>query len=251
MKNTRVLAVVQARIASTRLPGKALLPLAGKPILTHVLERALNIPSVDRVVLAVPEGDENTLLFDEVKHLGVSFFQGSEHDVLDRFFRAAEKFGGDFIARITADNPFTDSEYANETILKAIAGNFDLCAPEGLPLGCAIEVLSRAALSRAHREGTSPHQREHVSPYIKERPDIFSIMRFPVDIDPRYASVRLTVDTEEDYRLAAALYSELYRGEQFPLKKTLSFLDAHPELMEINNNIHQRPMTHSSFRNSR
>ncbi len=251
MKNPRVLAIVQARIASTRLPGKALMPLAGKPIVAHVLERALNIASVHQAVLAVPESDENTALFDAVKHLDVVFFQGSENDVLDRFFCAAEKFGGEYIARITADNPFTDSEYADETIKKAISGNFDLCAPEGLPLGCAIEVLSRSALARAHREGTLPHHREHVSPYIKEHPEIFSIVRFPVDIDSRYASVRLTVDTEEDYRLAAALYHELYRGQQFPLKKTLSFLDAHPELLEINKNIHQRPMTHSSPGNGR
>lgn len=251
MKNPRVLAIVQARIASTRLPGKALLPLAGKPIVAHVLERALNISSVHQVVLAVPEGSENEALFEAVKHLKVSFFQGSENDVLDRFFRAAEKFGGDYIARITADNPFTDSEYANEAIIKAIEGNLDLCAPEGLPLGCAIEVISGSALARAHREGTLPHHREHVSPYIKERPDIFSIMRFPANIDPRYASLRLTVDTEEDYRLAETLYRELYRGEQFPLKKTLSFLDAHPELSDINKNIRQRPMTHSSIGNGR
>lgn len=251
MKTTRILAVVQARVASKRLPGKALLPLAGKPIVTHVLERALNIPSVNCVVLAVPEGDENVVLFEAVKHLDVSFFQGSENDVLDRFFRVAEKFSGDYIARITADNPFTDSEYAHEAIMRAISGNFDLCAPEGLPLGCAVEVLSRSALERAHKEGTLPYHREHVSPYIKERVDIFSIERFHVDIDPRYAFVRLTVDTEEDYRLAAALYNELYHGEQFPLKKTLLFLDAHPELLEINKNIHQRPMTHSSLGNGR
>ncbi len=249
--NPKVLAIVQARIASTRLPGKALLPLAGKPIVAHVLERALSIPSVNQVVLAVPEGDENAALFDVVKHLDVVFFQGSENDVLDRFYRAAEKFGGDYIARVTADNPFTDSEYADEAIMRAISGNFDLCAPEGLPLGCAIEVLSRSALERAHNEGTLPHHREHVSPYIKERMDIFSVERFHTDIDHRYASVRLTVDTEEDYRLAAALYHALYRGVQFPLKKTLAFLDAHPELLEINKDIQQRPMTHSSPGNSR
>lgn len=247
MKNSRVLAIVQARIASTRLPGKALLPLAGKPVVVHVLERALRIPSVNSVVLAVPEGKENTALFDAARHLNVLFFQGSENDVLDRFYRAAEKFGADYIARITADNPFTDIDYGNETIQRAITVEADLCAPEGLPLGCALEVLSWKALARAHGEGKEPHHREHVSPYIKERPDVFSIVRFRTDIEPAYATLRLTVDTEEDYRLAEALYNALYRGMPFSLKETLAYLDAHPQLRDINKNIQQRPMTHSSF----
>ncbi len=247
MKKPHVLAIVQARIASTRLPAKAMLPLAGKPIVVHVLERALLIPSVDRVVLAVPEGDENKKLFEATKHLPVLFFQGSEHDVLDRFYRAAEEHGGEYIARITADNPFTDATYGDEAVQKACAEKADLCAPDGLPLGCALEVISRSALEKAHREGSLPHHREHVSPYIKEHPDAFSIVRFHTGLDPRYAAIRLTVDTEDDYRLASILYDVLYDGKPFPLRETLSYIDAHPELIEINKNIEQRPMTHSSI----
>ncbi|MCX7677938.1 MAG: glycosyltransferase family protein [Spirochaetes bacterium] len=246
MTKPRVVAIVQARMASTRLSGKALLPLAGKPIVYRVLERAMSIPSVDCVVLAIPQKKEDEKIIEAVTDLSISIFQGSEENVLERFYLAAEKFSADIVVRITADNPFTDVEYGNETVLCAIENKSDLCAPLGLPLGCAVEVISFAALEIAHRLGHLPYHREHVSPYIKERPEEFSIVRFPVAIEPRYASLRLTVDTEEDYRLASLLYDALYKGKPFPLQQTLSYLDAHPELIEINKHVAQRPMTHYS-----
>lgn len=246
MKKPRVVAIVQARVGSTRLFGKSLLPLAGKPLVYHVLQRAVSLQHVDGVVLAIPQKKEDEKLIAAIEDLPVSIFQGSEEDVLERFYKAAKKFNADYVVRITADNPFTDIEYGDLTIITSIEKISDLCAPEGLPLGCAVEVISRDALKKSYINGNLPHHREHVTPYIKERPDEFVIVRFPATLDKRYASLRLTVDTEEDYRLAQVLYNALYKGKPFTLQETLTYLDEHPELIEINKHIRQRPMTHTA-----
>ena len=242
----RVTAIIQARMASTRLPGKALLLLAGKPVAHHVIERVKAVPSVHAVVLAVPSGGDNIPLVQLAKELGVEAFRGSEEDVLDRFYRAAQEFGGDIIVRVTADNPFTDSGFADLAVKKTLELGADICAPEGLPLGASVEVMRFSALEAAFHEGTLPHHREHVSPFIKENPGRFSIVRFETGLEARHRGLRLTVDTPEDYRLAEALYRELYRGTPFPLSRVLEYLDSHPEMADINRHVEQRPMTHSS-----
>lgn len=242
----RVTAIIQARMASTRLPGKAMLPLAGKPLVHHVIDRILSIPSVHTVVVAVPEGDANLPLKKIAQDLGARAFAGSEEDVLDRFYRAAGEFGGDVIVRVTADNPFTDTGFADIAVKKALEQHADICAPQGLPLGTSVEVISRAALDAAFREGALPHHREHVSPFIKEHPERFSIVRFDSGLEARFRELRLTVDTREDFALAELLYRELFRGKQFPLSEVLDYIDAHPGLADINRHVEQRPMTHSS-----
>ncbi len=244
----RITAVIQARMASTRLPGKALLPLAGIPLVRHIIERVMAVPSVHAVVVAVPEGDDNLPITALARELGAESFAGSEDDVLDRFHRAADEFGGDYIVRVTADNPFTDTGFADLAVKKAVALQADICAPEGLPLGTSVEVISRFSLDAAFREGMRPHHREHVSPFIKENPGRFKIARFDSGMKERHRALRLTVDTEEDYRLAGILYDALYRGKPFPLADVLAYVDAHPELADINRHVEQRAMTHSAKR---
>ncbi|GAB4220780.1 MAG: hypothetical protein Kow00102_10320 [Spirochaetota bacterium] len=244
MKNTyTITAIIQARMQSTRLPGKSVLPLAGKPLLYHVIERAKAIQQVTQVVVAIPSDDDNNPLADIAELCNVNVFRGSLHNVLERYFFAYKQYGGNYIVRITADNPFTDSHFASVAIDEALRTNADLCAVKNLPLGVGVEVIASTALDKAYMHSTKPYHHEHVTPYIKENPDIFKIHYFDVDFANPFPSLRLTVDTQEDYRLASAIYDALYKGSVFTLSDVIAFLEKNPHLVTINASIQQKPMT--------
>jgi len=238
-------AIIQARMQSVRLPGKSMRELAGKPLISHVIERALCMRNIDTVVLATASGEENAPLVKLAESMNCKTFIGSEHNVLERYYFASRKFGGDFIVRITGDNPFVDIAYAEIIIEKARTGNHDLCSALNLPLGTAVEVIRNEALERAYEQSSEPYHFEHVTPYIKEHPHLFSIERHPVNLSNPFTKIRLTVDTPEDYELAQILYSHLYHGKPFSIHDIISFLMKHPALVKINSGISQRPMHHS------
>lgn len=243
MLGSEVTAIIQARMTSKRLPGKSLMPLAGKPLMAHVIERALAIEGVGKVVVATATGDENKPLIELAESMGVEYFVGSPTNVLERYYEAAEKFGGDYIIRITGDNPFTDSEYATMALEVGIESGCDLCSLSNLPIGTAVEVIKREALIDAYHMSSTPYQFEHVTPYLKEHSELFTIERYPVQVNNPFENLRLTVDTEPDFRLACIIYDALYKGKQFPLVQVINFLTEHPEHAAINSNIVQRDMT--------
>jgi spore coat polysaccharide biosynthesis protein SpsF len=242
-KNSSVTAIIQARMQSKRLPGKSMKELAGKPLIAHVIERARSMSRINKVVIATCP--DNDLLVEYVKSIGIECFVGSESNVLERYTLAAREFGGDYIVRITGDNPFTDVIYGDMAIDIAVDSGADLGSLSGLPLGAGIEVIRREALETAFAESTTSYQKEHVTPYIKEHAELFSIQRFPVTINNPFPDLRLTVDTPEDFEFAQKIYEPLYAGKPFGLGVVIEYLCEHPALTDINRNITQRPMTHS------
>lgn len=239
-----VTVLIQARMNSTRLPGKAMMDLAGKPLIRHVFDRATAIRGTHRVVLATCDGDENIEIIRIAEACGIEVFVGSEENVLERFYLASERFGGDYIIRITADNPFTDPGYAAIALENALASRADVCYLSNLPLGTGVGIIKKSALDEAYRKSTEPHHFEHVTPYLKEHPERFNIVVRPSGLPDRYARLRLTVDTREDYEVAREIYRALYHGSIMPLSEVLGFLDRHPDVAELNRGITQRPMTH-------
>jgi len=242
----RAVAIIQARMNSTRLPGKSLLDLCGRPLLSHVIDRAGAIEGVSEVVLATAHGDDNIPLIEIARSAGIETFVGPLDNVLERFYLASQKHPSDFIVRITADNPFTDPEYGSIALSIAVESGADLCSITNLPLGAAVEIIKKEALDDAYRSASKPYHFEHVTPYIKEHDEIFRIERHAVTFPNPFPDLRLTVDTDEDYRLAKLLYDNLYRGEIFSLNSVISFLSKHPEMAAINSKVRQRPITHSS-----
>lgn len=238
-----ITAIIQARMQSTRLPSKSVLPLAGKPLLHHVIQRAQAIMDVSTVVVAIPDDEDNDQLADIAQQCNANVFRGPLHNVLERYYLAYKQYGGSSIVRITADNPFTDSYYASITIKEAIDTKADLCAIKNLPLGTGVEVIAASALENAYTHSTKPYHFEHVTPYIKENPDIFKIHYFEVALANPFPSLRLTVDTHQDYLLAATIYDALYKGTVFSLNDVIAFLEKNPGLLEINAHIQQKPMT--------
>jgi spore coat polysaccharide biosynthesis protein SpsF len=245
MKPT-VTAIIQARMNSTRLPGKAMMELAGRPLLYHVFERIQATPGVDRVVLATCGGVENGIIIELAESLGVPVFIGSEDNVLERFYKAAQQHGGDYILRVTGDNPFTDPEYADKTIKTGCAAAADLCYFSNLPMGTGTGLIKKTALEAAYRHSSMPHHFEHVSPYIKEHPELFKLEIREIEVYNPFSNLRLTVDTPEDYKLASIIYQALYRSAPFPLVDVIRFLELNPDVLKLNAHIQQRPMTHSS-----
>ena len=240
------IALIQARVDSSRLPGKVLLELAGKPMLEHIAERALAIKGIDKVIIATGNGKANLPLEKIAKETGIEFFQGSEDNVLERFYLASEKYPSDYIVRITADNPFTDPEYASMALEIAFESGVDLCSIANLPLGTAVEIISKEALDTAYSQSSEKYQKEHVTPYIKEHSELYKVERYNVRFENPFEDLRLTVDTAEDFEFAEKIYDGLYQGEIFSVKSVIEFLKDNKSLPEINKNIRQRTMFHSS-----
>ena len=198
--------LLQARMASTRLPGKALELIGDRPLLEHCLRRLMS-GSVARVVLATTALDEDTVLCDLATRLGVAVYRGSEHDVLDRMAKAAEAFDLDPVVRATGDNPAVDVDAPGRALAALRSLHADYVCEDGLPVGAAVEAVTREALVQAAREARDPGDREHVTTWVKRRADLWHVA-FPAAPAPlRRPELRVTVDTPADLAYVRALFA--------------------------------------------
>lgn len=242
--NDSVIAIIQARMNSSRLPGKTLKELNGKPILAHIIDRARRIKGVSAIVVATGNPEDNIPILDLTEKMGALPFTGDDNNVLKRMYDASQRYKSDFIIRITGDNPFTDVDYGSLAVEHAIETQADLSSVSGIPLGTAVELIKSSALEQAYRKADKPHQLEHVTPYIKEHPEEFSILRKHVDIYNMTDNLRLTVDTDDDFTLAQEIFQRFQNRSDFSLHEILNYIRLRPELLNINCSVVQRPMTH-------
>ena len=193
-------------MGSTRLPGKVLKPIAGKVLLDHVLGRLSLLAYPVRVVVATSGMPQDDAIAQHCLYRGVAVFRGSETNVLDRYFQCARENSFEHVVRLTADNPFTDMEELQQLIELHLIQHNDYTHSFGsMPLGVGAEIFTFAALERSAREGHAPNHREHVNEYIQEHPDVFRTGVLEVAVAKRCPDLRLTVDTEDDYRHACAI----------------------------------------------
>lgn len=238
MSAPKVIAIIQARMGSSRLPGKVLADLNGQPVLAWVLRRTQRATGIHQVAVAAPTGELDDPLAAYCAEQGVACVRGSLHDVLDRYIQAARQTEADVIMRITADCPFIDPGLLDEYVHKFVSADppLDFAAnrlPEGrtIPIGLDAELCTRAALETAWAESKEPHQREHVMPFFYENPQRFRIAEFTHE--PPYGDLRWTVDTPEDLELARAIASQ-FPDDTFTWKDILALVQAKPELAVIN-----------------
>jgi spore coat polysaccharide biosynthesis protein SpsF len=198
--------LLQARMASTRLPGKALAPIAGRPLIEHCLRR-LVAAGVARVVLATTTLDEDTVLCDLASSLGIAVYRGSETDVLARMAEAADAFDFDPVVRATGDNPAVDIQAAGRALAALRSSNADYVCEDGLPYGAAVEALTRHALLRAAAEATTRDDREHVTTWVKRGGDVWNLACPPAPLPLRRPDVRVTVDTPDDLDYVRSLFA--------------------------------------------
>ena len=238
----RKLVVVQARTASTRLPGKVMLPVAGAPLLLRMLERVLAARASFELVVATTDRPEDDVLAERVRRFGVRVFRGHAQDLLDRHYRAAREARAEVVVKIPSDCPLVDPA-AIELVLghfDASPGRYDFVSnlhPPSWPDGNDVELVTMDALEQAFREASRPHEREHTTPFVWDRPERFRLanVSWPGGRDLSL-SHRLTLDYPDDYALVAAVYAALWRRERpvFTLDEILALFDEQPELAQRN-----------------
>ena len=235
---SQVVAIIQARMGSTRLPGKMLIDIIGKPLIQHVVDRVSQSRRINKLILATTDNPHDAVLVDFARKKSLDFFIGDEEDVLDRFYQAAKQFNIKTIVRITPDDPFKDPEVIDKAveIFLNSKGEIDYVTstlPPTYPIGLDIEVFSFYALEKAWKEAKKPSEREHVTPYIWNHPEIFRIKNFGLEKDLSY--LRWTLDDDRDLRFTREVYQRLYPKKRFFLMDDiLKLLDQHPSLIKIN-----------------
>jgi len=231
-----VLAILQARMSSSRLPGKVMADLLGEPMLARQVERLRRCRTIDRLLLATSIDAADDALAGLAARIGIDCFRGSLDDVLDRFHAAASGRGADQIVRLTGDCPLADPELIDRLVELHVAGGYDHSCntlnprwPDGLDA----EVMRAEVLEAAWREAVLPSDREHVTRFIYTRPERFRLGSLVGDTD--LSDQRWTVDTPEDLAMVRAVYAALYPANPaFGTEDTLAFLAAHPEIAALN-----------------
>ncbi len=229
-----ILAILQARMSSTRLPGKVLRPLAGAPMVLRQIERIGRAGRIDDLVAAISDDPTDDVLNDVLQHNAVRVFRGPLQDVLARFVGALDAHGGaEHVVRLTADCPFADPEVIDAVIARHLESGADYTSntPERrtFPKGLDCEAMTSQTLRDADAEAKAGDEREHVTQFIYRRPDRFAIAA--VDQDRDEGEVRWTVDTPADYAFASMVYDGLYPGNAaFTSDDVRAFVRARPEL---------------------
>ena len=231
MNAMNIVAIIQARCGSSRLPGKVLMDIAGHPMFSRVVQRTRQARMLTEVVLATSTEQRDEPLVTLAAQLDVPVFRGSEGDVLDRFVGAAQAFNADLVVRLTADCPLLDCAVIDRVVqvfqeskgIDYVSNTLERTYPRGLDT----EVFAREALVRAHLEARSPYDREHVTPYIYRHPELFSLRNVIHSSD--LSAYRLTVDEAADLEMVRQIYQH-FQDQKFSFVDVIHFLTENPEV---------------------
>jgi len=234
--------IIQARMGSTRLPGKVLKKIMGKPLLAYQIERLQEVKSADGIIIATTDQEIDDPLEEYCCTIDLPTFRGSEHDVLDRYNSAAEQFEAQTVIRITGDCPLIDPAVVEQAIQLFQKGHYDYVsnvAERSYPRGMDVEVFSAQILAEAATTATDSWEREHVTPYLYHNPEKYRLGHFHYSKDE--SSHRWTVDTEEDFLLVKRILTSLYPEDPlFSLEDMLYLLQQHPEWRLFNGHVEQK-----------
>lgn len=240
----KTVAIIEARMTSTRLPGKIMIPVLGKPLLELLVERLKRAKLLNQIVIATTQNSSDDVVEQLAHRLGVGCFRGSEEDVLDRVLRAARTYNVDIIVEVTGDCPLMDPIILDQIIHTYQTKNVDYVSnilERTYPRGMDIQIFSTAVLEKVSRLTNDPIDHEHVSLYIHEHPEIFTLANVKSDLPENKWDIRLTVDTQEDFQLIKAIFDSLYpRNPEFTLHEILDLLEKRKELLNLNQNIQQK-----------
>jgi spore coat polysaccharide biosynthesis protein SpsF len=232
-----ILAILQARMSSGRLPGKVLKPVLGRPMILRQIERIRQASRIDRLVMATSTDASDDVLTEVCEEEGVECARGSLDDVLDRYYQAARKLAPEHVVRLTGDCPLLDPDVMDETIAFHLAGEFDYTSNAldelTFPNGLDVEVLRFDCLERAWREARLPSEREHVTPYLYDHREQFRVGSYGAERD--LSKMRWTVDEAEDLEFVRRVYAALYPAKpSFRMRDVVELIEREPALGAIN-----------------
>jgi spore coat polysaccharide biosynthesis protein SpsF len=249
-----VVAVIQARMGSTRLPGKMMFLLDDQPVIAHVIRRVKQSSVLDEIVLATSTKDRDDLLVTEAKKAGVDVYRGSESDVLKRVYDAAAQADADIIVRICADNPLISPNCISKSVNSLLDENVDYVGytirDRTLPLGVASEAFTMSSFSMVESGTDQEYEREHVTIFYKENPSLFSVLHLDAnDVfkGPEVVNrpdLRLTLDTAADYELLQEIYQNAPRDDRgiIDLHTAIEYVDSNG-LASLNANVKPKDPT--------
>ena len=244
----KVVCLVQARVGSTRLPGKILKEICGKTILYHEIDRLKKCKEIDEIVVATTDKEDDDKIVNEAKKLSVKYFRGSENDVLSRFYYAAKENNADIIVRVTSDCPCIDFEildkmliYFKEKYKEKQVDYLSNTIKRTYPRGYDIEIFTFSALEKSYINAEKEYEREHVTPYIYDKTNNFLKLSFENKED--YSEYRVTLDTIEDFIVIKNIFENLYyKNPYFKLNDVVQYLNNNLHIVDINKHIEQKKL---------
>ncbi|MFA4941309.1 MAG: glycosyltransferase family protein [Patescibacteria group bacterium] len=243
----KIVATIEARMTSTRLPGKVLLPLAGKPALERIIERLRRSKYLDEIIVATTINDFDNPVVELAQELGVKFYRGSEEDVLGRVLNATQSVKGDIVVEVTGDCPLVDWRLIDRGIEEFFENDVDYASNIvnlSYPIGLDVQVFKIEALVKADREVKDQIERTHVSYYIYNHPEIFNILNWAAEKECTWPDLRLTLDEKDDYLLLSKIYEKIWlENEDFSYKDIIKFLRDNSNLLNINKNVRRKSPT--------
>jgi len=248
-----IVCIIQARMGATRFPDKVLFDLEGKPMLVQQIERLMHSKLIDTVVVATSTSIADNAIKALCDKHRYSCFRGSETNVLERYYKTALAYEANIIVRVTGDCPLVDPEVTDKVIQYYLDNNYDYVSNTLVPTypdGLDTQVFSFRVLGKANKEATTKLEREHVIPYIKNHPDIFSLANVECEQDLSY--MRWTVDYPEDLKFIRAVYKRLFRNnKRFGYKNVVKLLERNPWMMELNSKFKRDEAYHKEVQNDR
>jgi spore coat polysaccharide biosynthesis protein SpsF len=247
-------ALIQARMGSTRLPGKVMLPLDNHYVLNHVVNRVNQAGHIGTTIVATSHERQDDIITQSAPKFGAELYRGSESDVLNRMFEAAKEHDTEIVVRITADCPLLDPSVVDavvETLQQTSADYASNIQQRTFPRGLDVEAFTFESFERVHEEATEPHHREHVTPYYREHPGTFDLETVTSEMvydDPQFQNrtdLRLTLDEAADYELLQCLYTEIPYDGILPTKRAIEYIDER-NLKHINTDIEQKEVDDAS-----
>lgn len=244
----KVVCLVQARVGSTRLPGKILKEICGKTILHHEIDRLKKCKEIDEIVIATTDKEDDDKIVNEAKKLSVKYFRGSENDVLSRFYYAAKENNADIVVRVTSDCPCIDFEildkmliYFKEKYKEKQVDYLSNTIKRTYPRGYDIEIFTFSALEKSYINAEKEYEREHVTPYIYDKTNNFLKLSFENKED--YSEYRVTLDTIEDFIVIKNIFENLYyKNPYFKLNDVVQYLNNNLHIVDINKHIEQKKL---------
>ena len=244
----KVVCLVQARVGSTRLPGKILKEICGKTILYHEIDRLKKCKEIDEIVIATTDKEDDDKIVNEAKKLSVKYFRGSENDVLSRFYYSAKENNADIIVRVTSDCPCIDFEildkmliYFKEKYKEKQVDYLSNTIKRTYPRGYDIEIFTFSALEKSYINAKKEYEREHVTPYIYDKTNNFLKLSFENKDD--YSEYRVTLDTIEDFIVIKNIFENLYyKNPYFKLNDVVQYLNDNLHIVDINKHIEQKKL---------